>query len=202
MSDTSEYTKSQLEHKFAEDFSNSTFPELAELYFSEYDFIRSRQVCEIGLKHAPNNYEGQYVLAKIELIEGNTIKAERILKKIFKSNDSLLKPIKLLIEVRDSLNRSKIETKKFVDILLSHAPDDVFAHQWLNDNKEPINFDTKVTTFNINPNILSITFYEVLKTQKYYQQAENVLNDLNSIKKIDTKFYKQELNIIKDLIRK
>ena len=202
MSDTSEYTKSQLEHKFAEDFSNSTFPKLAELYFSEYDFIRSRQVCEIGLKHAPNNYEGQYVLAKIELIEGNTIKAERILKKIFESNESLLKPIKLLIEVRDSLNRSKIETKKYVDILLSNAPDDVFAHKWLNDNKEPKNFDTKVATFNINPNILSITFYEVLKTQKYYQQAENVLNDLNSIKKIDAKFYKQELNIIKDLIRK
>lgn len=202
MTSNTTYSKKELEHKFAEDFSNSTFPELAELYFSEYDFIRSRQVCEIGLKHAPNNYEGQYVLAKIELIEGNTIKAERILKKIFESNESLLKPIKLLIEVRDSLNRSKIETKKFVDILLSNAPDDVFAHQWLNDNKEPKNFDTKVATFNINPNILSITFYEVLKTQKYYQQAENVLNDLNSIKKIDAKFYKQELNIIKDLIRK
>ena len=153
MSDTSEYTKSQLEHKFAEDFSNSTFPELAELYFSEYDFIRSRQVCEIGLKHAPSNYEGQYVLAKIELIEGNTIKAERILKKIFESNQSLLKPIKLLIEVRDSLKRSKIETKKFVDILLSNAPDDVFAHQWINDNKQPKNLDTKVTTINIDPNI-------------------------------------------------
>ena len=112
MSDSQEYTKKELEHKFAQDFSNITFPQLAEIYFSEYDFNRSRLVCEIGLKHVPNNFEGQYVLAKIELIEGNTIKAERILKKIFKSNKSFYKAIKLLIEVRDSLDRSKIETKK------------------------------------------------------------------------------------------
>ena len=135
MSDSQEYTKKELEHKFAQDFSNITFPQLAEIYFSEYDFNRSRLVCEIGLKHVPNNFEGQYVLAKIELIEGNTIKAERILKKIFKSNKSFYKAIKLLIEVRDSLDRSKIETKKIVDILLSQSPDDIFAHQWLK-NKE------------------------------------------------------------------
>ena len=94
MPDNRQYTKIELEHKFAEDFSNITFPQLAEIYFLEYDFKRSRLVCQIGLKHAPNNFEGQYVLAKIELIEGNTIKAERILKKIFKSNRSFSKAIK------------------------------------------------------------------------------------------------------------
>ena len=83
MSDSQEYTKKELEHKFAQDFSNITFPQLAEIYFSEYDFNRSRLVCEIGLKHVPNNFEGHYILAKIELIEGNTIKAENF-KKIFK----------------------------------------------------------------------------------------------------------------------
>ena len=170
MSDSQEYTKKELEHKFAQDFSNITFPQLAEIYFSEYDFNRSRLVCEIGLKHVPNNFEGQYVLAKIELIEGNTIKAERILKKIFKSNKSFYKAIKLLIEVRDSLDRSKIETKKIVDVLLSQSPDDIFAHQWLKDHENDLpqtTNDSKVEIFNVNPNILSVTFYEILKSQKY-----------------------------------
>ena len=205
MSDNRQYTKIELEHKFAEDFSNITFPQLAEIYFLEYDFKRSRLVCQIGLKHAPNNFEGQYVLAKIELIEGNTIKAERILKKIFKSNGSFSKAIKLLIEVRDSLDRSKIETKKIVDILLSKYPDDIFAHQWLKDQENDLpqkTSDSKVEIFNVNPNILSVTFYEILKSQKYYQQAYNVLNDLNTTKKIDASFYKQELNVISELNNK
>ena len=205
MSDSQEYTKKELEHKFAQDFSNITFPQWAEIYFSEYDFNRSRLVCEIGLKHVPNNFEGQYVLAKIELIEGNTIKAERILKKIFKSNKSFYKAIKLLIEVRDSLDRSKIETKKIVDILLSQSPDDIFAHQWLKDQENDLpqtTNDSKVEIFNVNPNILSVTFYEILKSQKYYQQAYNVLNDLNNTKKIDASFYKQELNVISELNNK
>ena len=205
MSDNRQYTKIELEHKFAEDFSNITFPQLAEIYFLEYDFKRSRLVCQIGLKHAPNNFEGQYVLAKIELIEGNTIKAERILKKIFKSNKSFYKAIKLLIEVRDSLDRSKIETKKIVDILLSQSPDDIFAHQWLKDQENDLpqtTNDSKVEIFNVNPNILSVTFYEILKSQKYYQQAYNVLNDLNNTKKIDASFYKQELNVISELNNK
>ena len=205
MPDSQEYTKKELEHKFAQDFSNITFPQLAEIYFSEYDFNRSRLVCEIGLKHVPNNFEGQYVLAKIELIEGNTIKAERILKKIFKSNKSFYKAIKLLIEVRDSLDRSKIETKKIVDILLSQSPDDIFAHQWLKDQENDLpqtTNDSKVEIFNVNPNILSVTFYEILKSQKYYQQAYHVLNDLNNTKKIDASFYKQELNVISELNNK
>ena len=205
MSDSQEYTKKELEHKFAQDFSNITFPQWAEIYFSEYDFNRSRLVCEIGLKHVPNNFEGQYVLAKIELIEGNTIKAERILKKIFKSNKSFYKAIKLLIEVRDSLDRSKIETKKIVDTLLSQSPDDIFAHQWLKDQENDLpqtTNDSKVEIFNVNPNILSVTFYEILKSQRYYKQAYNVLNDLNNTKKIDASFYKQELNVISELNNK
>ena len=62
--------------------------------------------------------------------------------------------------------------------------------------------DSKVEIFNVNPNILSVTFYEILKSQKYYQQAYNVLNDLANTKKIDASFYKQELNVISELNNK
>jgi len=199
-----EYSKKELEHKFAEDFSNSTFPLLADLYFSEHDFERARQVCEIGLKHQDDNLDAQYILAKIELIEGNSIKSERILKSIYNSDPSFTKAIKLLIEVRDSLNRSKVETKKIIDYLLSNAADDIFAHQWLNNNQDNLNnnTDTKIDTFRINENIISFTFYEVLKHQKYYQQAISVLNDLKAHKKIESKLYKKEIDGINKLISK
>ena len=199
-----EYSKKELEHKFAEDFSNSTFPLLADLYFSEHDFERARQVCEIGLKHQDDNLDAQYILAKIELIEGNSIKSERILKSIYNSDPSFTKAIKLLIEVRDSLNRSKVETKKIIDYLLSNAADDIFAHQWLNNNQDNLNnnTDTKIDTFRINENIISFTFYEVLKHQKYYQQAISILNDLKAHKKIESKLYKKEIDGINKLISK
>ncbi len=199
-----EYSKKELEHKFAEDFSNSTFPLLADLYFSEHDFERARQVCEIGLKHQADNLDAQYILAKIELIEGNSIKSERILKSIYNLDPSFTKAIKLLIEVRDSLNRSKVETKKIIDYLLSNAADDIFAHQWLNNNQDNLNnnTDTKIDTFRINENIISFTFYEVLKHQKYYQQAINILNDLKAHKKIESKLYKKEIDSINKLISK
>jgi len=199
-----EYSKKELEHKFAEDFSNSTFPLLADLYFSEHDFERARQVCEIGLQHQDDNLDAQYILAKIELIEGNSIKSERILKSIYHLDPSFTKAIKLLIEVRDSLNRSKAETKKIIDYLLSNAADDIFAHQWLNNNQDHFhnNTDKKIDIFRINENIISFTFYEVLKHQKYYQQAFNVLNDLNEHKKIEPKLYKKEIDSINKLISK
>ncbi len=199
-----EYSKKELEHKFAEDFSNSTFPLLADLYFSEHDFERARQVCEIGLKHQDDNLDAQYILAKIELIEGNSIKSERILKSIYNLDPSFTKAIKLLIEVRDSLNRSKVETKKIIDYLLSNAADDIFAHQWLNNNQDNLNnnTDTKIDTFRINENIISFTFYEVLKHQKYYQQAISILNDLKTHKKIESKLYKKEIDSINKLISK
>ena len=205
MISNTEYSKIQLEHNFAQDFSNPTFPLLADIYFSEHDFDRARQVCVIGLKHQADNLEAQYILAKIELIEGYSIKSERILKQIYQSEPTLIKATKLLIEVRDFLNRSKQETKKIIDFLLNNTPDDVFAHQWLNNNQDNLNDqiqDTKVDIFTVNENILSITFYEVLKNQKYYQQAISVLNDLNATKKIKSKFYKKELDSINQLISK
>tara|TARA_Y100001970_G_scaffold169512_1_gene207251 strand:- start:1317 stop:1931 length:615 start_codon:yes stop_codon:yes gene_type:complete len=204
MTSNTTYSKKELEHKFAEDFSNSTFPLLAELYFSEHDFERARQVCEIGLKHQANNLEAQYILAKIELIEGNSIKSERILKSIYQIKPNFTKATKLLVEVRDSLNRSKTETKKIIDFLLSNTADDLFAHQWLNNNQDNFhhNTDRKIDTFRINENIISFTFYEVLKQQKYYQQAVSVLNDLNDHKKIESKLYKKEIDTINKLISK
>ena len=198
-----QYSKQELEDKFAEDFSNSTFPRLAEVYFLEHDFYRARKVCEIGLKMEGNNLEAQYILAKIELLDGNTIKAERILQNIYKKNTQSTKVLKLLVEVRDSLNRSKNETQKLIKILLSNAPDDVFSHQWTINNQKLFNkknTNYKMDIFAINNNIISTTFYTILKQQKYYHQALNVLEDLKEANKIKTTFYNKEIKIINKLL--
>ena len=201
-----QYNKSELEKKFANNFETKTFPQLAEIYLNEHDFYRARKVCEIGLESNSHNVEGQYVLAKIELLEGNTIKAERLLKNSYQSNPHFTQTVKLLIEVRDFLKRSSHETKKLVDYLLSILPDDVFAHQWISNYKSnhanQLIDQSSNEVFKINPNICSITFYEVLKDQHYYQTALEMLNELKINKKIKTDFYKKETHQINQLLNK
>ena len=201
-----QYNKSELEKKFANNFETKTFPQLAEIYLNEHDFYRARKVCEIGLESNSHNVEGQYVLAKIELLEGNTIKAERLLKSSYQSNPHFTQTVKLLIEVRDFLKRSLHETKKLVDYLLSILPDDIFAHQWIS-NYKSLHSNQQIDqssneVFKINSNICSITFYEVLKDQHYYQIALEMLNELKTNKKIKTDFYKQETHQINQLLNK
>ena len=135
MTQNHQYNKLQLEKKFANNFSTNTFPLLAEIYLEEHDFYRARKVCEIGLDSDSKNSQGKYILAKIELLEGNTIKAERLLKSAYESYPNSIETLKLLIEVRDFLKRSAQETKKLVDYLLNKLPDDVFGHQWISNYK-------------------------------------------------------------------
>ena len=199
------YTKEELETKFANNFAIPNFHLLAEIYFQEQDFERARKVCEIGLQNNKNHLDAQYILAKIELLDGHAIKSERILKTIYNTHPDHIQSVKLLIEVRDFLKRSLIETKKLVDIILSNYPDDIFAHQWLSNHYKQFNDiqsnDANIEIFKINPNLQSITFYEVLKTQKHYNQALNMLDDLKNTKKINASFYKKETRSIKKLIK-
>ena len=61
--------------------------------------------------------------------------------------------------------------------------------------------DANIEIFKINPNLQSITFYEVLQTQKHYNQALNMLDDLKNTKKINASFYKKETRSINKLIK-
>ena len=168
-----EYTKSELESLFANDFSSPIFPILSEIYLKENDFSRAQKVCEVGLKFDATNIDGIYMLAKINLLTDNITKAEKLLKINFEKDLFSIKTLKLLVEVRDALSRSKKETKKFIDILLKIETDDSFSHQWIHDyeqykiNNQNSNAKHTEITFNISDDIASFTFYNVLKTQKY-----------------------------------
>ena len=205
------YSKTELENLFAKDFSHPTFPQLAEIYLQDNDFNRARTVCQTGLQAAPNNIDAQYILAKIELLENHIVKAEKILKDSYIHNIFSEKIIKLLVEIRDDLNRSKHETKKIIDTLLSNIPDDSYGNQWIHNYEDGIyNKSSKSKkrqasshdiSFKVDKDLVSITFYNILKDQKYYIQAAKVLDVLYKTKQIKSSFHTQENKTLKKLSR-
>ena len=88
---------------------------------------------------------------------------------------------------------------------MKRQSDNAFANKWIHNynecqlSKTPV--EPKVnSTFKINENIVSYTFYNVLKKQKYYTQAELVLDMLESSNKIDNTLYQKEHQILSKLL--
>ena len=205
MTETTKHTQSELENIFANDFHTPYFIELTQLYFDSKDFTRAIKVCEIGLKSHVKNLEARYMLAKIYLLDNQIQKSEQFLSASLSQDLISSKMLKLFIEVRDSLNRSIHETKKIVDILLETHSDDAFAHRWIHQynvlQQSKVNIKPKnALTFKMNQNIISFTFYNVLKKQKYYNQAEVVLSMLESSNQINSQIYKKESKQLSQLL--
>ena len=192
----------ELENIFANNFKTPKFLALAQIYFKSNDLERATKVCEIGLNEHSKNLDARYMLAKIYLLNNQINKSEQFLSKSLNDNLISIKMLRLFIEIRDSLNRSKNETKKIVDILLKNESDNAFANLWIHNYNSIQKLTTpKVdSTFKINENIISYTLYNVLKTQKYHTQAALVLDMLKSTNKIDIKIYKKEYQIISKLL--
>ena len=203
MNALSQQNQIELENIFANNFKTPQFLALAQIYFESNDLDRAAKVCEIGLNEHSKNLDARYMLAKIYLLNNQINKSEQFLSKSLNNNLISIKMLRLFIEIRDSLNRSKNETKKIVDILLKKESDNTFANLWLHHyNSTQKNIIQKVeSTFKINKNIISYTFYNVLKTQKHYNQARLVLDMLKDHNKIDIKIYKQEYKIISKFLK-
>ena len=207
MPNTSNHTKLELEEIFAQNFGSPLFPKLSNYYIDDGDLERARKVCELGLKVLPNNKDGLHILAKIEILENQSSRAERILKEAHNNNKASIEMTELLIKIRDSLKRSKLETQKIINSLLIMAPDNSFAHQWnqknnlLNDNVniKKNNIPKNNLTFEISHKMASLTFYKILKKQKYYSQAKLVLEALKQSNKIASNIYNKEIKIIRQL---
>ena len=146
-------------------------------------------------------------MAKIEILENQTSKAEGLLKEAHNNNTASIEMIELLVKIRDSLKRSKLETQKIINSLLIVAPDNFFAHQWnqqnniLNDhtNTKKNNISKNNLTFEISHEMASLTFYKILKKQKYYLQAKLVLEASKKSEKISSNIYNKEIKIIRQL---
>ena len=197
------YTQSELEMIFANDLKTPQFILLSQIYFESNDLDRAAKVCEIGLKAHSQNLEARYMLAKIYLLNNQINKSEKFLSKSLNDDLISIKMLRLFIEIRDSLNRSQNETKKIVDHLLALQSDNTFGNRWIhnyNATQKPKTLPKQNLTFKINKNVISYTLYNVLKKQKYYNQAELVLNMLESSNRINSKIYKKEYKLISKLL--
>ena len=97
----------QLEQMFSQNLQSPLFSILADCYYQKRLYSHAKKVCKIGLKYNPQSIEGQYVLAKILLIQGEMKRAEKILQDIVLNNPYQLNAILLLIETMEQLKRSK-----------------------------------------------------------------------------------------------
>ena len=206
---TDTFDKKDLEKEFAKDFSSPVFPILGELYLQNKDLDRAKKVCKIGLKHDPENINGYYILAKVYLYNNQLHDAEKLLVTTIKKNPLHINALRLIIELHEQLDVSKKNKLIYLKKLLSIFPDEKnLAKKIINlDNtyqKNQIIREEKYQTntaiqkkidFNIQPNMATLTFVEILKTQKHYHEALHVLSIVESKSKEskNTKKIKQEL---------
>ena len=187
-----EYSLKKLESMFADDFSAPTFPLLAELYFKSSQFDKAKKVCQIGLSYKPTNDIAQYVLSKIYLIEDNYIEAEKLLKKIINNNPSNFKALLLYITVAKTLNRNMHAQAEYIKKAYSIDPDNKnlsVLYNKLNIKNTKRRYaktkKTKITKTNsfLNEKLATKTMYAVLKKQKKYNEALDLLKIMKKNKK-------------------
>ncbi len=188
-----------LEKKFANDFSSPIFPVLANFYFNNNDLARARKVCEIGLKNVPNNYNGKFVLSKILVEEENFLEAEKLLKEVLKNDPINIVSLRLLIKISIQIKRSNNTITKYIKKILDLLPNDSESIKWLQNNDETIfkentfipkrgrtipNSPKSVEPYSIDeqsiiqPNMATFTMAHILINQKHYNQALDVLDDM------------------------
>tara|TARA_B100001250_G_C19767946_1_gene775661 strand:+ start:318 stop:980 length:663 start_codon:yes stop_codon:yes gene_type:complete len=195
--------KKNLEECFANNFGSIVYPILANIYFLEGDLRRAKKVCEIGLQNSLNIIDGKYILAKIELEEDKLIQAEKLLQDVVNQNPAHFKAIRLLIDTKLKLNRSSRTIQRYVMMLLKFLPNDIQSIKWLDlisksdsiSIKKTLEKKSKKTlekkskkleeTYHLDSSMTTFSMVQILKSQKHYNQALNVLDSL--IKKGDNK---------------
>ena len=195
--------KKKLEECFANNFDSIVYPILANIYFLEGDLRRAKKVCEIGLQNSLNIIDGKYILAKIELEEENLMQAEKLLQDVVNQNPAHFKAIRLLIDTKLKLNRSSRTIQRYVMMLLKFLPNDIQSIKWLDlisksdsiSIKKTLEKKSKKTlekkskkieeTYHLDSSMTTFSMVQILKSQKHYNQALNVLDSL--IKKGENK---------------
>ncbi|MBC8214949.1 MAG: hypothetical protein H8E64_00325 [Candidatus Marinimicrobia bacterium] len=195
------HNKAELELYFADHLDTILFPVLADIYFTEEDHSRARKVCEIGLKHHPNQVEGLFVFANVSLAEGQITEAERSLKKIQKSEVIHLQGAVLLAQVQEALGRAKNtirksweavlkidanhrQAKKTLETLIGQhgvkvktgSPEERARAKEKKSETPPI--DEHLEPMSISPKLATFTLVSVLKNQGLFHQALEVLSVL------------------------
>ena len=202
--------KECLESLFAEDFSSPYFPVLANLYMQEGDLRRAKLVCNTGLKYDSENHIAKFILAKIAICEEKLIVAEKLLKQLLLDTPCNFVAIRTLINLEFQLNRSPNTIYMYIQKILDFLPNDIECNSWLEKIKLPAkpnnnkNTQTNKTDkidkvalsdnnikYNLEKSMATLTMVKVLKSQKHYHQALDVLDILKQ-KNIDLELIESE----------
>tara|TARA_Y100000741_G_C18183013_1_gene530156 strand:- start:400 stop:1032 length:633 start_codon:yes stop_codon:yes gene_type:complete len=202
-------TKKNLEHLFANNFSSPAFIMLANIYYDIKQYDRAQRVCQIGLKSNPNNQVGQYILSKIMVKNKKYLESEKLLKDIVMKDQNNIKALLLLLQVSEQLKRKQSSIEKYSKHLYQILPNNKKMrtdkvqkqlHEKSKKNKQKeINIEERQVV--INEHMATKTMYLIMKKQKKYMVAKQILETMIN-KKNKIQFSKQELKTINSLIDK
>jgi len=167
-----------LEYYFADHFNTVLFPVLAEHYLLSSDYLRAHKVCEIGFRNHPDFIPGLFVEARTYLAEKDLKTSERILKKIILLDPGFYNAHVLLAEVQTRLGRADGTLRRLYTRILEIDGDNEKARTWL---EKPLKKEKKASVsenlagVSISPQLATFTLMAILKSQKLYDQALEVL---------------------------
>ena len=203
----------ELERLFAEDFNSPIFPILADYYLSTSQLDKALKVIQLGLKHSPDNYLGQYVLAKIYILKNDFEKAENILYDVVKYQPFNEEAHVILVKILISLQRAKKIIQKYLLLGKNIFPDNndlkkiYIKYKGSNKKLKTKNIINKKqaekpSTIKFNKKLATKSMYNVFLNQKQYNEALAVLDLM--LKNEQTKSYalKEKKKVINILNRK
>ena len=175
----------RLEELFANDFGSPIFTVLADRYYRKKQYRKAEKVCLLGLEENPNNHIGQYILAKVHLINNQLSKAEKLLLAVVNNDMNNINALITLIEVSKSLNRSEATYSKYIERAHSILPDNKqiqSMHNNINRNKPKTKSVSKKEiavndseSISINVKMATKTMYKLLMKQKKHDMAKQIL---------------------------
>ena len=192
----------QLEQMFSQNLQSPLFSILADCYYQKRLYSHAKKVCKIGLKYNPQSIEGQYVLAKILLIQGEMKRAEKILQDIVLNNPYQLNAILLLIETMEQLKRSKKSIGHYIQTASLFYDNNKQIKKYFKDSEKVHKIKKTIKphskkTLHISPKLATQTMYKLLLSQKKYIDAYALLKIMNKQSK-NKKFVINEMKKIKN----
>ena len=181
----------QLESIFSNDFSSPIYAILASQYLKKNDIGRAYTVAKIGQEHHPDDISGKYILAKIHLLKNKIKKSKTILEEIINVFPLHLNARKLLIEILKKQNSNKdleyhiAELQKYFPNEASLSSKSNISSEEKTENKanlrESSDFEDKgKNNIEINNNMATFTFVDILISQKHYTNALKTLKVLEN----------------------
>ena len=198
-----------LEYYFAGNFDTVLFPVLAEHYLLNGDFQRAHKVSEIGLGHHPDFVPGLFIEARTYLSEGEMKKSEKILKQIIALDPGHYNAHILLAEVQTELGRADTTLRKLYSQILEINRDNEKARAWL---EKPLTKEIKppsekttvkgnLADLSISPQLATFTLMAILKSQKLYDKALEVLVVMSRKEEVDMERIEQERKELLKLLK-